>query len=309
MSANLITSRSILADLTQALSQNDGALVAALARKFSSDQGSETYAWLGQAPAMREWLGGRSAKDLREFSFRVDNKEFEASIEVTVPELRRAKSDAIGMRIRDLAARVNAYPYKLLTTLIVAGESTACYDGQFFFDTDHAEHDSGTQDNDLTYAAASGTTPTVDEMRGAILQSVQKMYGFKDDRGEPINENVTQFGIMVPMLYWPQAVEAVNLATVAAGGQNLLQNMPNVTFQVIPNVRLDAAGWTTKMATFALDGEVKPFILQEELPLHVGAEAEGSPLEFNENKHRYGVDWAGNVGYWEWRKACLTTFT
>lgn len=309
MSVNQLTSRGILADLTQALSQDDGAIVTSLARKFMSDQGSETYAWLGQTPAMREWLGGRSAKDLREFSFAIANKEFEASIEVTVPELRRMKSDAIQMRIRDLAARVNAYPYKLITNLIIAGESTACYDGQYFFDTDHSEHDSGTQDNDLTYAAATGTTPTVDEMRGAILQSAKQMLGFKDDRGEPINENVSQFGVMVPLVYWPQAVEAVNLASVATGGQNLLQNMPNAKFTVIPNLRLDAGGWTTKFATFAMDGEVKPFILQEELPLHIGAEAEGSPLEFNENKHRYGVDWAGNVGYWEWRKATITTFT
>lgn len=309
MSANLITSRAILADLTQALSQDDGAIVQSLARKFRSDQGSETYAWLGQSPAMREWLGGRSVKDLREFSFAVANKEYEASIEVTVPELRRAKSDAINMRIRDLATRVNAYPYKLISTLIIAAEATNCYDGQFFFDTDHAEYDTGTQDNDLTYAAATGTTPTVDEMRAAILQAAMKMYGYKDDRGEPINENVRQFGVMVPMIYWPQAVEAVNLATVANGGQNLLQNMPNASFTVIPNLRLDAGGWTTKFVTFAMDGEVKPFILQEELPLHVSAVAEGSELEFNENKHRYGVDWAGNVGYWEWRKAVLTTIT
>jgi hypothetical protein len=256
MTVNRLTSRGILADLTQALSQGDGALVTAMARKFTSDQGSEEYAWLGQSPAMREWLGGRSAKDLREFSFSVANKEYEASIQVTVPELRRAKTDAIQIRINDLATRVNAHPYRLITNLIVAGESNVCYDGQFFFDTDHAEFDSGTQDNDLTYAAATGTTPTVDEMRGAIIQAAQKMYGFKDDRGEPINENVRQFGVMVPMIYWAQAVEAVNLATVANGGQNLLQNMPNCSFTVIPNVRLDAAGWTTKFATFAMDGDV-----------------------------------------------------
>jgi len=43
--------------------------------------------------------------------------------------------------------------------------------------------------------------------------------------------------------------------------------------------------------------------------MSIKAVAEGSELEFNENKHRYGVDWSGNVGYGDWKKACLTTFT
>ena len=82
-----------------------------------------------------------------------------------------------------------------------------------------------------------------------------------------------------------------------------------IRINVSANGRLDQGGWSNKMATFARDSEMKPFILQEELPQHVSALAEGSDLEFNENKHRYGVDWAGNVGLGFWQKACLTTFT
>ena len=310
MSGNLITSRAILADLTLALSQGTYGWVPDLSMKMSSDQAAETYAWLGQSPAMQEWLGGRSAKDIREFSYAITNKDFEATLEITVPEMRRAKSGAFNIRIADLANRVNAFPAKLLSTLIIAGEAKNCYDGQYFFDTDHAEGDSGTQDNDLTYAAATGTTPTVDEMKGAIIQSVTKMLGYKDDRGELMNENAKDFLVMVPLIYFQQAVEAVNMPTVSAGGANLLQYLPDgIKITPVANARLDAGGWSTKMATFIRDGEAKPFILQEELPQHVSALAEGSDLEFNENKHRYGVDWAGNVGFGFWQKACLTTFT
>lgn len=310
MSGKLITSRGILADLTRALSQGTYGWVPDLCMKMTSDQAAETYAWLGQSPAMQEWLGGRSAKDLREFSFAITNKDFEATLEITVPEMRRAKSNAFDIRIADLANRVNAFPAKLATTLIIAAEAKVCYDGQYFFDTDHAEGDSGTQDNDLTYAAATGTTPTVDEMKGAILQSVTKMFGFKDDRGELMNENAKDFLVMVPLVNYATAVEAVNMPTSSAGGANLLQNLPEgIRINVSANGRLDQGGWSDKMATFARDSEMKPFILQEELPLHVSALAEGSDLEFNENKHLYGVDWAGNVGLGFWQKACLTTFT
>jgi phage major head subunit gpT-like protein len=306
MSANLITSRAVIGSFYAALDQADAGWVNDLSFKVQSNQASEQYAWLGMAPAMREWLGGRAATDLREFSYSLANKEHEATLEVTVPELRRDKTGQLNVRIGELADRVMSYPAKLMSTLIEAGESTTCYDGNFFFDTTHAEGSSGTQDNDITYAAATGTTPTVDEMRTAIINSIKQILSFKDDRGEPMNENARTFAVMVPLTYWQQAIEAVTLPTVSAGGANVIPNLPGFNIRVLPNVRLS---WTTKMATFRTDGRVKPFILQEEMPLSMKAVAEGSELEFNENKHRYGVDWSGNVGYGYWQYACLTTFT
>lgn len=306
MSANLITSRAVIGSFYAALEQGDAGWVNDLAFRVQSNQASEQYAWLGMAPAMREWLGGRKAADLREFSYSLANKEHEATLEVTVPELRRDKTGQLMVRIGELADRVMSYPAKLMSTLIEAAETTTCYDGQYFFDTDHSEGDSGTQDNDISYTAATGTTPTVDEMRGAIIASIKQILGFKDDRGEPMNENARNFAVMVPLTYWQQAIEAVSLPTVATGGANVIPNLPGFNIRVVPNVRLT---WTTKMATFRVDGRVKPFILQEEMPLSMKAVAEGSELEFNENKHRYGVDWSGNVGYGYWQHACLTTFT
>jgi len=304
MSANLITSRAVIGSFYAALDQGDAGWVNDLSFKVNSNQASEQYAWLGMAPAMREWLGGRKAADLREFSYSLANKEHEATLEVTVPELRRDKSGQLNVRIGELADRVMSYPAKLLSTLIEAAESTTCYDGQYFFDTDHSEGSSGTQDNDITYDGSN--TLSVDEMRAAIINSVKQILGFKDDRGEPMNENARNFAVMVPLTYWQQAIEAVSLPTVAAGGANVIPNLPGFNIRVIPNVRLT---WTTKMATFRTDGRVKPFILQEEMPMSIKAVAEGSELEFNENKHRYGVDWSGNVGYGYWQHACLTTFT
>lgn len=304
MSANLITSRAVIGSFYAALDQGDAGWVNDLSFKVNSNQASEQYAWLGMAPAMREWLGGRKAVDLREFSYSLANKEHEATLEVTVPELRRDKSGQLNVRIGELADRVMSYPAKLLSTLIEAAESTTCYDGQYFFDTDHSEGSSGTQDNDITYDGSN--TLSVDEMRAAIINSIKQILGFKDDRGEPMNENARNFAVMVPLTYWQQAIEAVSLPTVAAGGANVIPNLPGFNIRVIPNVRLT---WTTKMATFRTDGRVKPFILQEEMPMSIKAVAEGSELEFNENKHRYGVDWSGNVGYGYWQHACLTTFT
>ena len=58
---------------------------------------------------------------------------------------------------------------------------------------------------------------------------------------------------------------------------------------------------------FRTDGETRPFIFQEELPVQVQALAEGSELEINENQHQYGVKAIHEVGYGFWQDACLVT--
>jgi phage major head subunit gpT-like protein len=307
MSINqLVTSRAIIGEIMMRLNAPAASFVNRLAMKIESNQEVENYAWLGQVPKMREWIGGRQPKGLRENTFSITNKDHEATLEVLVKDLRRDKFGQIKVRIAELSRRALSYPASLITTLIINGESTACYDQQYFFDTDHSEGDSGSQNNDLTFAAATGTTPTNAEMRDAIMQSVKAIIGFKDDQGEPMNEGASKFEVMVPIDLWPQATAAVTLPVVDANVTNIIPALKDVEISVTPNARLTDAA---KFFTFRNDAETKPFILQEELPLNVAAVAEGSQLEFTDRKHWYGVDWAGNVGYGFWQHGALTTFT
>ena len=134
---------------------------------FTSDQASETYAWLGQSPAMREWIGGREAKGFRENGITIANKKYEATLEIPLDWMRRDKTGQIQVRIDEMAQRANAHWAKLLTALIEAGEAATlgtCYDGQYFFDTDHSEGDSGTQSNDISVDITTTTAPTAAEM-------------------------------------------------------------------------------------------------------------------------------------------------
>jgi len=302
----LLTSRAIIGDIYNRLTSGDTSWVGRYAMRISSNQATENYAWLGMVPAMREWIGGRNPKALREFTFAVSNKDYEATLEVLVKELRRDQSGQIRIRIAELARRVLAHPAKLITQLMIDGETTTCYDSQYYFDTDHAEGDSGSQSNDLTFAAATGTTPTVPEMRDAIMATVAAILGFKDDQGEPMNEGARTFEVMVPTVLFPVAAAAITLPVIDAGAANIIPNLTGFSIQPVANPRLT---WTDRFATFRTDGETKPFILQEEVPLAVSAVAEGSELEFNEKKHRYGVEWGGNAAYGFWQHACLQTFT
>lgn len=308
MGASSLSSRAIIGEFYNTLEQNVGALwVPSTSMLMTSDQESETYKWLGMAPAMREWVGGRNAKGFRDNGITIVNKEFEATLEVLVSELRRDKTGQVMVRVRELAERTNAHWAKLLSALIIAGESGVCYDGQYFFDTDHSEGDSGSQSNDLTYDVTSTTAPTAAEMESAILKSVESILGFKDDQGEPMNEEAMSFLVMVPTPFMAATAAALKnpVITDANGSRtNTITSLGGFRFELAVNPRLT---WTTKFATFRADGQTKPFIRQEEEGVSIDAIAEGSELEFTHKKHHYGVKASRNVGYGYWQQAALTT--
>lgn len=305
-----LSSRAIIGSFYQRLEVAQAASwVTQLGMLFQSDQESETYKWLGSSPAMREWIGGRQSKGLQSNGITIENKLFEATLGIPLDWMRRDKTGQIMVRVNELAGRTVTHWQSLLSTLIAAGEAAVCYDGQYFFDTDHAEGASGTQSNDITVDISAvpaslhgvATIPSPEEVRAMVLGGVEKMLGFKDDQGEPANEMAREFLVMVPTPYFTAAAAALNLP-VLGGDTNVMTSLDGFRFGLAVNPRLT---WTDKLAVFRADGNVKPFILQEEEGVTVSAIAEGSELEFKENRHEYGVKASRNVGYGFWQQSCL----
>src|SRR5579862_6412373 len=144
----LLSSRSIIGNFYRALSQDTGqSWISQVSMLFQSNQESETYAWLGQAPAMREWLGGRQAKGFQVEGITIRNKHFEATLEISLRDLRLDKTDQMQVRIHELALRAQAHWAKLLTVLIAQGENEIGYDGHPFFAQTHQEGKSKVQSN------------------------------------------------------------------------------------------------------------------------------------------------------------------
>jgi len=314
MGIEKITERQIIGTFYNTLKQNVGAeWIDAVSNYFTSDQASEEYAWLGQSPIMQEWIGGRNAKGFRENGLTIANKHYEATVEYLVKDLRRDKTGQVMARIQELARRTNAHWASLLSTLILNGEATTCYDGQYFFDTDHAEGDSGTQSNDLSIdisdfaVATAGTTtaPSVAEMQFAIATCIAAIVGFKDDQGQPMNEDANSFVVMVPTVFMNVAMQAVATPVQVAETQSALQALKSVfKIRVVVNPRLT---WTTKLCVFRDDSYIKSFIRQEEMGVSLKVKGAGSEYEFDNDAHQYGVDTWRNVGYGYWQNCCLGT--
>lgn len=102
-----------------------------------SSTAEEAYGWLGQLPQIREWLGDRHIKSLRGEAFKIENRKFESTISIQRTDFEDDRIGIYAPIFDDLGRRVAEFPDRLLAELIVNGTSSMCYDGQYFFDTDH----------------------------------------------------------------------------------------------------------------------------------------------------------------------------
>lgn len=316
MSLAQLSSRAIIGSFYKKLNAATGMeWITAISNYFTSDQDSEDYKWIGQSPVMREWIGGRQSKGFTANGISIENKHFEATIDIPLKHLRRDKTGQIQVRINELATKTNSHWALLLTDLIKRGESQVCYDGSYFFDKTHKEGKSGTQANkiefDLNLAGINGEvgtpdTPTEAALRAAILRAIQQIVSFKDDQGEPCNENANKFVVVVPTNLWFIAKAALSVPLSVGGATNPVQVLSDLDISIAANPRLD---WNNKIVVFRSDGDTKAFIRQEEEAVQLKAKAEGSEYEFDNDAHQYGVDTWRNVGYGYWQHACLVSLT
>lgn len=313
MDQSILSSRAVIGMYYARLETNPGLVwVDGVSNLFGSDQASETYPFLGQSPAMREWLGGRQAKGLSGNSVTLANKHYEATLEISVRDARRDKTGQIQARVEEFADRSITHWASLLSTLIANGASTVCYDGQYYFDTDHSEGSSGSQSNSIqvdisglpvTVHGAAATAPSMEEFQQSILAGISKMLSFVDNQGEPMNENARSFLAMVPSGLYLVAVAAVSGLTTAALQNNLNPNLiAGLNINVQMNPRLT---WTDQFALFRTDSPIKGLIRQSETDVELKAKAEGSEFEFDNNAWQFGIDSWRTVGYGYWQRACL----
>lgn len=313
MSGQALSSRAITGMYFEALAAQSGAgWIGAVSNYFNSDQGTEYYRWLGMPPALREWIGGRQAKGFTTNGVDIANKHFESTIDVLLRDLRRDKTGQLRARMAELAERGNTHFASLLSTLLVNGASTVCYDGQYFFDTDHAEGSSGTQSNkiDVDISAlpasvhGSVTAPSPEEMQQAILAAITQMYGFKDDVGEPLNETAAQFICLVPVGLSAATMAALSMVRQAGASTFAIEDF---AVRAAINPRLTAAGWTDKFVVMRSDGSIKPLIRQEETAPTLKVKDENSEYAFDNDAIQVGIDTWRNVGYGRWQGAVQAT--
>lgn len=276
-----------------------------LCTEVPSSADSEKYGWLGSAPAMREWVDERIPKGLLDHDYTIRNKTWESSLNINLDTWNDDQLGALPNRVKDLAERGKRQPDKLLTQLIVAGESTLCYDDQYFFDTDHSEGSSGSQDNDLTSNVSSTSLITVAEAKIIFNQVMGAMLSFLDDQGEPFMEewdiNSSNFVVMSPTKHREPWQELLTSALIS-NTDNVYKNKA----RLLVNARLTDA---TKLYFFYTGASIRPFIFQDREPVSTQFLGPDSEHAAKTNNMLFGAKRRNNVGYGLWQYACLVTLT
>lgn len=268
----------------------------------SSVRSSEKYGWIGNMPGMREWVGDRQFSELRSANFVIDNKHFESSLAIKKTDIADDNLGQYGPIMEQLGIEAAHHPDELWFDALELGESTACFDGQFFFDTDHSWGKSGSQSNDLTSTVADTSAVTVAELKTAIRAAVQQMLGFKNDQGKlyhrPTVSRLNDLTLLVPLALRDVAYDALE--------SQLLSNSTNV---IVDRPTIVASPYLTsdvKFYLFKTGDPVKPFVFQQREPLSRMMKGLDD-IEIKDVK--FMTEARYNVGYFAWWTAVLTTLT
>jgi phage major head subunit gpT-like protein len=277
-----------------------------LCTEIDSNSIDEKYGWLGALPGVREWIGDRQFKQLRAANYTLVNKKWESSLEFEKDDVDDDRTGSFLPRIKALAQEATYHPDELLFQLQLLAESTACYDGQYFFDTDHAWGDSGSQSNDVTYVAATGTSPTTAEAKGSFHAALLKMLSYKNDQGKFfIRPRIGKLGNLVccvPVAFY-EAFNAAFEQVISIEGSVATTNVVLEKPTIIPvQYMADADRWVL----YYTGGMLKPYIFQKRKPLQFQMKG-ANDIEFKTLKAMTEARY--NIGFGHWSTAVLTTFT
>lgn len=257
-----------------------------IATEVPSSTKENTYGWLLKLLRMREWIGERVLQNLAEASYTIQNKNFEGSVAVDRNDIADDNLGIYNMQFDQLGQAARMYPDDLVFSLLRAGDTSLCFDGQYFFDTDHPV---STVDASLgTYQNywASGMA-----LSAANYETVRSaMMSLKGDDGQPLE--IMPSLLVVPPQLEGTARKILNADLISGGETNIWKGSADLL--VVPKLAADPTAW------YVLDVSrpIKPLVFQNrEDPNFVAKDSPTDDNVFMQRQFVYGVDARGNAGY------------
>ena len=265
-----------------------------IAMLVPSTTGQNDYAWLSKFPRMRKWIGEKTIKALEAFKYTVKNDDWEATVEVDRNDIEDDNLGIYGPQAQMAGESAAQLPDEIVYDLVNGGFVNPCYDGQYFFDTDHPVRQ---KDGTIASVSNKGTkvlsVATQAAAQASLGAAEVAMMEFKDDEGRPLS-------IKPNVLLVPPALKAT--ANTMMTTDRLEDGKPNPfkgAYEVVVDGRLES-----KTAWFLLDTTkpVKPFVYQErKAPVFVQQTDPQADDVFNRKKYKFGAEAraAGGYGFWQ----------
>jgi len=203
-----------------------------IATRVPATQKSQTYGWLGKLPNVREWIGARVVQNIAESDYTIKERPWELTIGVDRDDIETDNLGQYAPLFSEMGITTGDFSQQLLFGMLVLGFTTNCFDGQFFFDTDHPII--GADGNMTTFANTDGGNGTpwfLIEVSRAILPiiwQVRRDFGDIVARDKVTDDNVFDFnefrygvdarmnaGFSFPQLAWgsKQTLDAAHYET------------------------------------------------------------------------------------------------
>lgn len=252
-----------------------------------------TYAWMGQIPNMREWIGEREIQSLIAHDYTIKNRTFELTTRIPVNDIADDQYGVYTPLMSEMGLSAKKHPDFLTFELLGKGFSEKCYDGANFFSDKHSmDKDSKTMQSNMGTKKLSAA---------AYAEARAQMMTIKGEKGKSLN-------IVPDILVVAPQNEAIArellFADLIAGSSNVNKNTCDLL--VAPELSDYASQWYL----FCTKRYIKPFVFQErEKPKLVCKNKESDDNVFFMDEVLYGIKARYNVGFGLWQLAYGSTGT
>lgn len=97
----------------------------------------QDYGWMNKLPRVREWIGGRVVQNLSASDYKIKERPWELTIGVNRDHIETDNLGIYSVAFEQMGESTGSFSEELVWETLMSGFSTNCYDGQYFFDTDH----------------------------------------------------------------------------------------------------------------------------------------------------------------------------
>jgi len=254
-----------------------------------SGSSQNDYAWLSRFPRMRKWLGDKVIKSLAAFKYTIVNDDWETTVEVDRNDIEDDQIGIYAPMAQEAGFSSKQLPDEIDADLKNGAFAGTCYDGQYFYDTDHPVAGASVS-NKGTAALSAATTAAAAASYGAARTAIMSI---TDDEGRPL-------ALIPDVLEVPPALEAT--ARLICESDKLTDQSPNPwkgTARVLVDPRLTSA---TAWFLHVTNRPLKPFVFQQrKAPVFVSQTDMNADNVFMRKNYLFGAEarCAGGYGLWQ----------
>ncbi|AZZ51421.1 Mu-like prophage major head subunit gpT family protein [Rathayibacter festucae] len=251
-----------------------------IAMPVNSKNTSEKYAWLGNVPGLREFKSERIPGTLSKFEYEITNKKYESTLDVDRDALEDDQTGQIMIALSTMATKAGKHYTRLVSSAFDLAFTTPIFDGQNFFDANHA--------------GGGNYLGTAKDLNVANLDAAELLLAaMKDDQDEVLGYQGTAL-IVGPALV-AAANKLVKSKTIVEGGA-AVDNPYYGRYEVIVLPHLGAT--SKKWAVANLGEGLMPFILQIRVAINLISKTDiNSDRAFDKDIFTWGTRARHNAGY------------